>query len=263
MLLEGLLYLSITLVALYIFSLYFNRTHVIQKSDTPPPPSEGFTAPSGLLGTNPDYQSFYDWHSSFCTTWDKVIDQSMQVDQFKLSKEMYIAGLEKAQSAQFVHCNPAITADPDPVKVLPVIPNSYQLYLSTMQYMTISLAKILDNTKRALNGETVDTAEGFQDQQCACLSADAAAAAQASADAAAQAGTTPNAAATIAAAEAAKVQLQQSALQKVIAIIQPIVRSKETLKGQLAIVNSSLDELQTYKSKAESGDLANDVHISE
>ena len=266
-LVEGILIFLILLTILYILYLYFKRTnpHKLRWNDIPPESFEdaqqSFSTPpkqqsKGPLGTNQDYKAFFDWHTKFCKTWNKVIEQTMSTENYKGTATDYVRDLQAKEHMTFVKCYDEITADPDPLAIQGKVP-TVQLYLSTMNFMALKIATILRKTKKALEGEP-EKEEEFEDtppqskqESCACLSPEAAAAAQSVAN--------------IEAANAKKRAEEEDRLKKaliqIIQTIQPIVRDKATLEGQLQIINSGLAELVEYKRKAESGELANEVTI--
>jgi hypothetical protein len=182
-----------------------------------------------------DYQEFYKWHSSFCETWMKVIDQSMKVDQTSLSTKEYIQKLETSQNSKFIKCSPEITADPDPIALIPLIPDKPDLYLSTLNYMSQRISSIKETTERALRGERPTVPEeGFADvkgQTCSIPCP-------------------PDV-----------IQARAMAITEVRERVKRFNPSIQTLKGQLQIVQSGLRDLETYKQRAESGELIKDINI--
>jgi hypothetical protein len=165
----------------------------------------------------------------------------MESDNTKLTSNDYIVKLESKANTQFVKCDPLITEDPDPIKVLTVIPDTIDLYATTLTYMSRSITTILEKTKRALKGEKiVDDTDGFQDLPICppptCISASDPAA-------------------------AALIDARKNAIRDIIAKVQKIVPNIEPLRGVLKIVNQGIEELQTYKKKAESGELVNEINI--
>lgn len=257
---EVTLIFLILVIVLYILYLYFYRQNIIIFSyyDIPPEPFEDVSSPSPTptpkspIATNADYKQFYDWHTSFCTTWNKVIEQSMSTDNYKGSTVDYVNNLQSQQNKTFVKCYDEITADPDPFAIQDKIP-TVMMYLSTMNFMAIKISTILRKTKKALQGEPEK--EDFEDvpssKSCGCLSPEAAATAQTLAE--------------IAVANAKKKEEEElrlkKAIQHVIASVQPIVKDKATLEGQLAIINKGLNELLEYKRKAETGEIQNDIKM--
>lgn len=247
-LVEGVLILCIVLIILYILYLYFHRQGIVifKYHDTPPEPFEDTSptpapipTPKSSLASNTDYKQFYDWHTSFCTTWNKVIEQSMSTDNYKGSTVDYVTDLEQSQSKQFVKCYSEITADPEPLVIESNKIPTVELYLSTMNYMASKIASILQKTKDALAGKP--QSEGFD---CPCLSPETVASLNA---------ITKN--------SATEAENKAKAITKILAQIKPIVKDKASLDGQLAIINRGLNELLEYKRKAESGEIINDIKI--
>jgi hypothetical protein len=253
-LIEGILISCIVLTILYIAYLYFQRTNSSRWNDLPPESFEDVPTtpkqPISSLATNQDYKAFFEWQTAFCQTWNKVVEQSLSVDNFKGSPVDYVKKLQSQQNTTFVKCYEEITADPDPLAVYTKIP-TVEMYLSTMNFMALKIATILQKTKDALEGkpqkEEGGGGEGFVgSQSCGCLSPEAAAAIQATVTKNAEEG-----------------QQLKKAIQQILASIKPIVKDKASLEGQLSIINKGIDELMEYKRKAESGELVHDVHISE
>jgi hypothetical protein len=257
---DGILIFFIILLILYILYLYFNRQGkiIFKWNDIPPEAFEGQqepvkpTQPKSPLATNEDYRAFFNWHSTFCTVWNKVIEQSMSVDNYKGNPVDYVKNLQTQQNTIFVKCYDEITADPDPLLIQNKIP-TVDLYLATMNFMAAKIASILQKTKDALAGKPQP--EGFEDQQnqqCGCLSPGAAAAVQDMAN--------------NSIAEAAKKKEEEERIKKalisILSQIKPIVRNKATLEGQLTIVSNGLIELLEYKRKAETGEIQKDIKIT-
>jgi hypothetical protein len=261
-LVEGMLTFLISIIVLYIIYLYFKRTnpHKLRWNDTPPEPFEDVQQPSSPtqqpkspLATNEDYKAFFEWQTTFCNTWNKVIEQSMSIDNYKGNTVDYVKKLQSQQNKTFVKCYDEITADPEPLIIQTKI-STVELYLSTMNFMAAKIASILQKTKDALAGNPQK--EGFEDTQqgqCGCLSPDTTAALQDMA----------NNATAIAAKKAEEEQRLKKAITSILSQIKPIVKDKGSLDGQLAIINKGLIELLEYKRKAESGELVNDIKIPE
>jgi len=201
-----------------------------QTQPSPPKPLDD-------LQSDQDYQTFFAWHKQFCEVWTKVVTQSMKVDQTTLSQAEYIQKLQTAQNKTFVQCNPAITANPDPVAVVTLIPDKPDTYLATLNYMSTRISSILTETEKALRGEapTVQT-DGFanppQPQTCSV----------------------PCPPDVLAA--------RTRALEEVRAKVKRFNPSIQTLKGQLRIVETGLRDLEAYKQRAESGEIIKDIKIS-
>lgn len=245
-LVEGVLIICIVLIILYILYLYFHRQGILifKYHDIPPESFEDTTpaatpTPKSTLTSNTDYKQFYEWHANFCTTWNKVIEQSMSTDNYKGNPVDYVANLEQSQSKQFVKCYSEITADPEPLAIESNKIPTVELYLSTMNYMASKIASILQKTKDALAGNPQP--EGFE---CGCLSPE-----------------------TVASLEAniqkskTDAENKAKAITKILTQIKPIIKDKASLDGQLAIINRGLNELLEYKRKAESGEIVNDIKI--
>lgn len=248
-LVEGILIFLILIVILYILYLYFHRQGIIifKYHDTPPEPFEDTPSfpsstptPKSPLASNTDYKQFYEWHTYFCTTWNKVIEQSMSTDNYKGSAVDYVTNLEQSQSKQFVKCYSEITADPDPLALeynkIPTV----ELYLSTMNYMASKIASILQKTKDALAGKP--QSEGFDN--CPCLSPETVAALEA-----------------VTQKSKTDEKAKANAIKNILSQIKPIVKDKASLDGQLVIINKGLTELLEYKRKAETGEIVNDIKI--
>ena len=196
--------------------------------------------PPITLDNNTDYQDFYKWNTDFCETWNKILDQVMKVDQTSLSKEEYIKVLETKNITQLVNCNPEITKSPDPIKVLPVIPTNTILYVNTLNFMAQQISNIKRQTEEALQGASVPK-EGFENQnpnQCACTS-------------------------TTVVVSAKTIAAKANAINEIVDKLKAINPAIAKLQGKLAIVKAGLQDLDTYKKKAEDGTLVNDIHISE
>ena len=252
---EGILIFLILITTLYILYLYFKRTnpHKLLWNDIPPESFEDAQQlppkPKGPLGINDDYKAFFDWHTMFCRTWNKVIEQSMSTENYKGTEIDYVRQLQSKENKTFVKCYDEITADPEPLSIQGKI-STVELYLTTMNFMALKIASILQKTKDALAGNPQK--EGFEDQQsCACLSPEAAATSQ----------TLAELTAANAKKKAAEEQRLKKAILQILQTIKPIVKDKATLEGQLQIINRGLIELVEYKRKAESGELANEVKI--
>ena len=245
--------LAILIISLILgmgYAYYYRQRRLFEMfNDTPPiqqsqQQSQSQQQPQSELATNPDYKAFYAWHRDFCNTWNKVIKQSMESDNTKLTITDYIVKLESKANTQFVKCDPLITEDPDPIKVLTIIPDTIDQYATTLTYMSRSITTILEKTKRALKGEKIvddtDNTDGFQDLPICppptCISASDPAA-------------------------AALIDARKNAIRDIIAKVQKIVPNIEPLRGVLKIVNQGIEELQTYKKKAESGELVNEINI--
>jgi hypothetical protein len=185
------------------------------------------------LKADPDYQEFYKWHSAFCEIWMKVIDQSMKVDQTTLTVKEYIQKLESGQSSKFIKCSPEITEDPDPISIIPLIPDKPDLYLSTLNYMSQRISSIKETTEKALRGERPTIPEeGFADTQSCSV---------------------PCPPDTLKARAMAIAEIRER--------VKRFNPSIQTLKGQLEIVQSGLRDLERYKQRAESGELIKDINI--
>jgi hypothetical protein len=265
---EGILIFLISITILYIAYLYFNRQGKVlfKWNDIPPEPFEdtnpmGSTQtkePNSLLSTNEDYRSFFDWHSRFCQTWNKVIEQSMSVDNYKGNTVDYVKNLQSQQNKIFVKCYDEITADPEPFVIENKI-STVELYLSTMNFMATKITSILQKTKDALAGNPQkesfeDISKGQQQQgQCGCLTPDVLVALQKMAN-------------TVNTEEAKKQDEDQKlkrAIANILSKIKPIVKDKASLNGQLTIINKGLNELLEYKRKAETGQIKDDIKIPE
>jgi hypothetical protein len=247
-----ILIMGILLVLIYIIYivLYARRklTPNDLYSDIPPEPFES-QPKKGPFANSQDYAEFYSWHSNFCTTWGKVIEQSMSVDNYKGSPTDYVTTLEEKNNKKLVKCYTEITADPeDPLQIVQKIP-TVDLYLSTMNFMASRISSILEKTKNALAGKPMKE-ESFANPstgQCACLTPDIVASLKG-----------------LAATESKKAEedlARQKALKEILAQIKPIVKDRASLQGQLDIIIKGLQELITYKQKAESGEIAKDVQI--
>ena len=163
----------------------------------------------------------------------KVIDQSMKVDQTTLSAKEYIKKLESSQNSKFIKCSPEITRDPDPIAVIPLIPDKPDLYLATLNYMSQRISSIKETTERALRGERPTVPEeGFTSTQSCSI---------------------PCPPDTLKARAMAITEIHER--------VKRFNPSIQTLVGQLQIVESGLRDLERYKQRAESGELINDINI--
>lgn len=260
---DGILIFLIIISILYILYLYFHRQGkiIFKWNDIPP---EGFEEqqpqpqqpqqPKSPLATNEDYKAFFDWHSNFCKVWNKVIEQSMAVDNYKGNQVDYVNSLQSKQKKPFVKCYDEITADPELFEIETKIP-TVQLYLLTMNFMAAKIGTMLQKTKDALEGNPQE--EEFEDmpqqnsEKCACLSPNDVAAVK-------------NVSNTVESIEIQKKEEEdrrKKALLSILSQIKPIVKDKATLEGQLAIVKDGLTELLEYKRKAETGEIQNDIKI--
>lgn len=261
---DGILIFLIIISILYILYLYFHRQGKItfKWNDIPPeafedaqqPQPQQPQRPKSPLATNEDYKAFFEWHSNFCKVWNKVIDQSIAVDNYKGTQVDYVNGLQSKQKTIFVKCYDEITADPDLFEIETKIP-SVQLYLSTMNFMAAKIGSMLQKTKDALEGNPQK--EAFEDmpqqnsEKCACLSPK-------------DVESVKNISNTVESIEIKKKEEEdrrKKALVSILSQIKPIVRDKATLEGQLTIVNNGLIELLEYKRKAETGEIQNDIKI--
>lgn len=239
-------YVLFGLVCIFLLFIYLGSTSQYEQFDNPPEPTpetqsqqpqqsqpQSPTPPQLELKDDPDYQEFYKWHSSFCEIWMKVIDQSMKVDQTTLSAKEYIQKLESSQNSKFIKCSPEITRDPDPIAVIPLIPDKPDLYLATLNYMSQRISSIKETTERALRGERPTVPEeGFTNTQTCSI---------------------PCPPDTLKARAMAITEIHER--------VKRFNPSIQTLVGQLQIVESGLRDLERYKQRAESGELINDINI--
>lgn len=235
--------LLLTLIGLlFIIYITLYRKHIIREFFNDVPQGQEQAVPSQdpptTLANNPVYQTFYAWHSAFCNTWNDVIDNAMKVDQTSMSKDDYIQTLATKQGTQFPTCSSVITANPDPILLLPLLSGSStpsQLYKNALQYMGTEISKIKQTTEAALQGmpPSVDT---FID-------------------------TPPQAPCTCTPESAKTTQAKQVAIQKIIQILQVFNQQIPALQGQLTVVQTGVQDLNSYKQKAESGDLIKEINI--
>lgn len=225
----------ILLILLYVVSITFYKKQLIREyfNDTPPTTSPQPTPPI-QLGDTEEYKTFFNWETQFCSIWNDVIDNAIKVDQTSDTKNDYIQTLEGKLGKQLVLCDSAFTANPDPRAVRSLIPTSTDLYINTMNYMGQEISKIKQQTQAALQG-IPPKPEGFETQSsqpCTC---------------------TPE--------PESVTQEKQDAITDIIEKLKQFNVNIPILQGQLTIIQSGLNDLNTYKEKAQSGEIYKEINI--
>jgi prefoldin subunit 5 len=162
----------------------------------------------------------------------------MKVDQTSMTKDDYIQTLEGKLGKQLIHCDPAISASPDPRAIRGLIPTSPDIYINTMNYMGQEISKIKQQTQAALQG-VAPKVENFQtqpqpqpQQPCTCVQEPESVTAE-----------------------------KQEAIQDILSKLQLFNTNIPTLQGQLVIIQTGINDLNTYKEKAQSGEIYKEINI--
>lgn len=240
MLLTGIVILIFLVITVSFILMRKNITTILENfTDGSQPASH----PASIADI-PEFKPFYDWHTDFCQVWDKVIDNAMKVDQSTATKDDYIATIETEQGAQvqFPRCDP-ILSTPNPIappeQIVPFIPSTPDSYESALGYMGTEISKIKQQTEAALQGQAPLSKEAFSlpQQQFICSPS-----------------CIPETPEQKETREAALAQIQQA--------LRLFNKSIPSLQGQLTVIQSGLNDLESYKQRAQSGDLIKDVKIN-
>jgi prefoldin subunit 5 len=223
-------------ILLYVIYTTFYKRQLVREffNDTPPTsPQASQQQQPILLGDTQEYKTFFDWQTQFCTTWNEVIDNAMKVDQTSMTKDDYIQTLEGKLGKQLVQCDPKISASPDPRDIRELIPTSPELYINTMNYMGQEISKIKQQTQAALQG-VAPKVENFQTQQqpCTCIQEPESVTSE-----------------------------KQEAIQDILSKLQTFNTNIPTLQGQLVVIQTGINDLNTYKEKAQSGEIYKEINI--
>jgi hypothetical protein len=235
-----LLLVFLTILILTIFVIYGDRKiSVFELFIDYSQLSQSVSEPT-TVAEIPEFKQFFDWHTEFCQVWDKVIDNAMKVDQTTATKNDYIATIETEQGAQvqFPRCDPILSTAP-PQQIIPFIPSVPDSYESALRYMGTEISKIKQQTEAALQGQAPSIKESFFSQQpqpiCSpsCIPE------------------TPE-----------QVESRKQAIAQIQKALQLFNSSIPSLEGQLTVIQSGLNDLDSYKQRAQSGDLIKDIKIS-
>lgn len=239
-----LLLVFLTTLILTIFVIYGNRKISVFELfiDNSQLSQSGSESEPTTVAEIPEFKQFFDWHTEFCQVWDKVIDNAMKVDQTTATKNDYIATIETEQGAQvqFPRCDPILSTAP-PQQIVPFIPSVPDSYESALRYMGTEISKIKQQTEAALQGQALSSKESFLSQQpqptstCSpsCIPE------------------TPE-----------QVESRKQAIAQIQKALQSFNSSIPSLEGQLTVIQSGLNDLDSYKQRAQSGDLIKDIKIS-
>lgn len=203
--------------------------------------AEGFAEDNlqaASLSDSNEYRQFYEFQKKFCESWDKVIDQSMKVDQSSLTKDEYISNMENTYKTRFARCPSVFTANPEPLAVLSNLPSSEIPYRDSLDFMMNKIGDIKQQTSDALSGKVVSV-EGFECKESECAQKPC-----------------------VCTPESPRVtRAKEEAIGTIIDRLKKLNPKLADLEGRLVIVKSGLNDLEAIKKRAESGEIIKDINI--
>lgn len=204
------------------------------------------------IRTNPDVQAWIDFQNNqFCPLWTELIEIGRKNDQADTPKDKQLNFADYCKKLQndwsiimskkitFVVCDTPVTKEMPLSKLLPLVPEGSAPYLDSLQFLNFKMGDAIKKVNEALKNEGFTSfAEGFENTKTVtCTSSD---------------GTTTT---TTVPKTPEEQKLEADQTLALMLRINAIMKDRDAIIAQMALVRKQKARLEEIKKKAEDGSL--------